>query len=64
MSEYASDLIDVSAMLRGETDKAVRIFDGTKEVWLPKSQVEVERGTAGRVTVTMPFWLAHDKGLV
>jgi hypothetical protein len=64
MTEYASNLIDISAQLRGETDKAVRIFDGATTVWLPKSQVEVEHAGDGRVTVTMPEWLAKDKGLI
>lgn len=33
-------------------------------VWLPKSQIEVEENKDGTCTVTMPEWLAHDKGLI
>ena len=55
-----SDLTDIAAELRHETDKAWLIFDGDKEVWLPKSQVE----NNGDGTFTMPEWLAHDKGLI
>jgi hypothetical protein len=33
-----SDLVDVAGELRRETPKAFLIFDGSKEVWLPKSQ--------------------------
>lgn len=54
------DLVDVSVILKHETDKAWLFSDGTKDVWIPKSQCEFD----GRQTVTMPEWLATDKGLV
>lgn len=56
-----SDLVDIAGELRRETDKAYLIFDGTKEVWLPKSQVEYD---ADDKTFAMPEWLALDKGLI
>jgi hypothetical protein len=40
MTSGRSDIIDVAGELRRETDRAYLIFDGTKEVWLPKSLVE------------------------
>lgn len=55
-----SDLIDIAADLRHETDRAILIFDGAREAWLPKSLVE--RNDDG--TFTMPEWLALDKGLI
>ena len=55
-----SDLIEIAGDLRRETDKAFLIFDGDKEVWLPKSQVEDN----GDGTFTLPEWLAMDKGLI
>lgn len=55
-----SDLVDISAELRGETDKAFRIFDGTTTDWVPKSQVE--QNDDG--TFTMPEWLAKEKGFI
>ena len=54
-----SDLVDVSAELKRETDKAFLINDGDKEVWLPKSQVERDRNT-----FTMPEWLVQEKELI
>ena len=58
-----SELFDIAAELRHETDKAYYIFDGTRSVWVPKSQVEkYEEGN--KVTFTMPLWLAKEKGLV
>lgn len=55
-----SDLVDIAARLRGETEKALRISDGVTEAWVPKSQVE----NNGDGTFTMPEWLAEEKGFV
>ena len=56
-----SDLVDIAGEVRRETDRAFLIFDGTQEVWLPKSLVEHDE-TDG--TFAMPEWLAKDKGLI
>ena len=53
-------LFDMAAQVRAETDKAWLLFDGTKEEWVPKSQVEDNRDG----TFTMPQWLAEKKGFV
>lgn len=55
-----SDLVDIAAEIRGETDKAFRLFDGTRTEWVPKSQVEQN----GDGTFSMPEWLAQDKGFI
>ena len=55
-----SDLVDIAAEVRRETDKAWLIFDGHREVWLPKSQCEANPDK----TFTMPEWLANEKGLL
>lgn len=55
-----SKLIDIAAWLRGETDKAFRIFDGKRTEWVPKSQVENNNDG----TFTMPIWLAEEKGFI
>lgn len=67
----AKELVDICLKLVGETDKAIKVtedikndFGERKEYWLPKSQVEVENNKDGTVIVTMPVWLAKDKGLV
>ena len=63
-----SDLVDVAVCRMAETDKAILVSEtGEKEnaVWLPKSQVEIENdGHANFVTVTLPQWLAKDKGFI
>ena len=48
------EIIDIAAELKGETDKAYRLFDGSKTEWVPKSQVEQNEDG----TFTMPEWLA------
>jgi hypothetical protein len=55
-----SDIIDISGEKRGETEKAIRWFDGKQTVWLPKSQIEVNDDG----TVSLPEWLAREKGLI
>ena len=54
------ELIDITAQVRGETERAYRIFDGTKTEWVPKSLVEKNEDG----TFTMPEWLAKDKGFI
>ena len=51
-----SDIVDVAGELRRETDKAFLIFDGTKEVWLPKALVEYDPHDG---TFAMPEWTAE-----
>jgi hypothetical protein len=53
-------LTDIAAEIKGETDKAYRLFDGAKTEWVPKSQVENNEDG----TFTMPEWLAQEKGFI
>lgn len=66
MSGHRSDLVDLAVVLKRETDKAWCVdAGGSADVWLPKSQCELERGGAGRAdTLTLPEWLAKEKGLI
>jgi len=54
------DLVDIAGEVRARTERAIQFFDGDTLVWLPRSQIEVNDDG----TVTMPEWLAVDKGLV
>jgi hypothetical protein len=60
-----AEVVDISCLILSETDKAVRIDDGERQAWVPLSQVEIERvpGSSTAV-VTMPVWLATEKGFV
>ena len=63
-----SDLIDVSAQLHHRTAKAVLVSsDGERDeaIWLPLSQIEITGPDKhGVVEITLPEWLAKDKGLI
>ncbi len=62
-----SDLVDVTVHVHHQTDKAILVSDdGERDgaVWLPLSQVEVEMTKPPIAEVTMPEWLAKDKGLI
>lgn len=54
------EVVDISASIEKETEKAWLITDGVTEVWVPKSQVENNEDG----TFTMPMWLAKEKGFV
>jgi hypothetical protein len=50
-----------------ETEKAIMVSDGYKNVWIPRSQIadtsEVQ-GKGDRGNLRIPEWLAKDKGLI
>ncbi len=60
------ELVDIQCEILNETDKAVRVENlKGKSVWLPKSQIEIERvGKAGGDLLVMPEWLALEKELI
>ena len=51
--------ITVSADIVGARGRAYKVCAFGRNIWLPKSQVTVEGGC-----ITMPAWLAKQKGLV
>jgi len=58
-------LTDIAAELRYETDKAFLIYDGDREVWVPKSLAEIERAPGSTtVIVTVPEWFAKKMELI
>ena len=64
-----TETIEIACQVRRQTDKAWLIYDGTKEVWLPTSQITDHTTTQGlfgeKITsVFVPVWLATEKGLV
>ena len=62
-----SDLIDIDVECTARTEKAVLVHAGDKAeaVWLPLSQCEIAPGgIPGIETVTLPEWLALEKGLI
>lgn len=64
-----SDVTDYEVQIHASTDKAIKVStDGERDnaVWLPLSQIEVERKPPPKdnfATITVPDWLAEEKGL-
>ena len=55
------DLVEIDDWeVRHKTEKAVLLKQGTKTVWVPSQFVEINDDG----TLTMPEWLALDKGLI
>lgn len=62
-----SNIIDITLQLLRETEKAVQVTDSNpgEAVWLPRSQIEIAPAeTATLYVVTLPDWLAQEKGLI
>jgi hypothetical protein len=62
-----SNVIDITVQKLHETDRAVLVTDSIPEkgVWLSKSLIEIEASaTGGLYEVTLPEWLAQEKGLI
>lgn len=61
------ELVDICAIVRRRRAKAVLVVHAEEKapVWLPLSQVEVADNPDGRTaTITLPQWLAEEKGIV
>lgn len=62
-----SNIVDIDVEVTARTAKAVLVHTGLKEkaIWLPLSQIEIEETGIGEIfTVTLPEWLALEKGLI
>lgn len=64
-----SNLVDLKLPYRNETERAVGVTDPAREnsqeiIWLPKSQIEFQKLSPFFVEVTLPRWLAKEKGLI
>lgn len=59
------DIIEISLQKKHETEKAILVANlKNKDVWLPKSQIEIDSDSKGIVEIQMPEWLAVDKELI
>jgi hypothetical protein len=69
-----SSLIDIDVQIMDEREKAIAVADGSIEAtergerikwfWLPRSQIEIISRDENDATITLPRWLAEEKGLV
>ena len=61
--------VEIAGELLGTTDKAVNVLlilaDGTEsKEWLPRSQIADQTKDGNNVGMTIPVWLAEDRGIV
>lgn len=62
---YNAGLVDIACVLKHETAAAYLVDDGINEaLWLPKSQVELWEDARQGTMVTLPEWLALEKGMI
>lgn len=66
---YRSNLVDISVLFVHQTDRAilVRETEADEGTWLAKSQCEMSPSEPHRgepVEITLPEWLAKEKGLI
>lgn len=60
-----SDVIDIDVHVHVKTERAVLISEtGDRDAaeWVPLSQVEVEMTGGATARITLPEWLAIEKG--
>lgn len=61
----SNEPVDFEAEILHVTDDAYLITtDDEFEIWLPKSQMEIEEETEVKIKFSIPQWLAEEKGLV
>ena len=66
MSRRDGEDIEIAVEVRRETDRALLVFDGKTEVWVPKSKIsdQSENDNGDVETIFIPEWLAFEKGLI
>lgn len=66
MKVSQSQLLDIEVTIHRETEKAIKVSSAdavSDEVWLPLSQVEINTRHGDSAEITLPRWLAEERGL-
>ena len=60
--------VEFCGEIKWETENAYKVYDGTHDVWLPKSKViskrRVSTSEGGDFVFVIPEWLAVSKGII
>lgn len=74
MSKGKDEFVDLTVDIQHVTDKAFLASDGSNQVWLPKSQLQVTDKTpfdslddisaGSTVELGVAEWIAKEKGLI
>lgn len=61
------NLVEFACELEAETTFAILVTDGTKEYWIPRSQIhetELPGPRPADLVIYLPEWLAYEKGII
>ncbi|MGS5046038.1 MULTISPECIES: hypothetical protein [unclassified Mameliella] len=60
-----AEVVDIEVILVAETPAAILVKEDEEadEIWLPKSQIEIDGEIGETGAVTLPEWLAIERGL-
>lgn len=65
MSREDIEPVEVACQLRRTTERALLIYDGKVEAWIPLSQISERQDRNGALeSITIPLWLAKEKDLI
>lgn len=64
MAEAKNTHVEISGVIRHETEKAFLFVDGKNEVWIPKSQVDMVNSSIPDGILCVAEWLAKKNGLI
>ncbi len=57
--------VEIEVEVRAETERALLVYNGSVEVWVPKSQITDQCGEGSEISsIFISEWLATEKGLV
>lgn len=62
-----NEIVEVDGAIEARTDRAILFHTGdkTQAVWLPRNQIQIDdAGFPEIFTVSMPEWMALDRGLI
>lgn len=60
--------VEFCGEIKWETERAFMVYDGTNEIWIPKSKViskrRVSTSDGGDFIFEIPEWMAREKGII
>jgi hypothetical protein len=56
--------IEFCGRLLDESERSWFVFDGVEKIQIPKSQAKLRRVRGDDYEITIPEWLARDRGII
>ena len=60
------EIVEIIGTVKAITDAAILVDDGDNDIWLPLSQIKIDKGEYMKgddLVIEIPEWLAFEKGL-